>query len=131
MPAVLARVEAELEANPIPNQRVDRSVLHIYAWMVAQAELHMEWFDLNGGPLTDEGNYKKGWIGLMQSVDRIEKYARLNGIGALARAQTAQLTANANLSQAEVLAARARLRERQSRLQGAPTPALPPPGSLD
>lgn len=113
-PEVLARIEAELASNPLPGQPVDGSVLRMYARMVARAEMHFEWFDLNGGPLTESGAYRPGWMGLMQLVDRIEKFARLNGIGALPRAQTLQQQANASLNALEVRAAQERLRAKQA-----------------
>ena len=113
LPVILAEIEAELEGVPY-HARPDRSVLHQYARMVTEARLYEEYFDLTGGFLEADGRARPGYMTLLQLRDRIEKYARLNGLGALARAQTLQAAAAGRRDAADVEARYARMRAKQA-----------------
>ena len=114
LPAIQAWLEERLAENPIPSQSVDEPLRLRYCWLGAQAQIAQEQFDAQGGLYTESGAAKKGAMFLLQIYDRLEKMERIMGIGALPRAQTAQLTANASLNQTAVRDAQERLRQRQA-----------------
>lgn len=114
LPEIRAWLEERLAENPIPNQTVDEPLRLRYCWLGAQAQVAQEQFDAQGGLYTESGAPKKGAQFLLQIYDRLEKMERIMGIGALPRAQTAQLTANASLNQTAVRDAQERLRARQN-----------------
>lgn len=119
LPAIRAWLEERLAENPIPAQGVDEPLKFRYCWLAAYAISGMEGFNDRGGVWTEDMNLKKGADALMRIYDRLEKMERVMGIGALPRAQTAQLQANANLNQTEVLAAEERLAARRQLRLGA------------
>lgn len=114
LPAIRAWLEERLAENPIPAQGVDEPLKYRYCWLSAQAIVAQERFNDRGGVWTDDLNLTKGGDALLRIYDRLEKMERIMGIGALPRAQTAQLTANASLNQTAVRDAQERLRRRQA-----------------
>ena len=112
LPEIMAEVEAELEGVPY-HARPDRSVLHQYCRMQAEARLYERYFDATGGIFEADGRPRPGYNTLLQLRDRIEKFARLNGIGALPRAQTLQAAAAGRRDAADVEARYARMRQKQ------------------
>ena len=114
LPGIRQELAERLASNPIPNVKVDDTIRERYCWLQAQARLGEAGFEATGGMWTENWAARHGADFLLRIYDRLEKLERAMGIGALARAQTAQLTANANLSHTEVQAAQERLRQRQA-----------------
>jgi len=112
LPEIMAKVEAELEGVPY-HARPDTSVIHQYCRMQTEARLYERYFDATGGFFEADGRARPGYGTLLQIRDRIEKFARLNGLGALARAQTIQAASAGRRDMAEVEDRIRRIRQKQ------------------